>query len=53
MNGRFLYVYVLRSLKDGEFYTGFSSDLKARLATHEAGQVPSTKVKGSVLAIDN
>jgi putative endonuclease len=43
MNGRFLYVYVLRSLKDGEFYTGFSSDLKARLATHEAGQVPSTK----------
>lgn len=37
------YVYVLRSTKDGQFYTGFSGDLKNRLAQHNAGKVPSTK----------
>ncbi len=43
MSARFHYVYVLRSLKDDQLYTGFSSDLKARIAAHEAGEVPSTK----------
>jgi predicted GIY-YIG superfamily endonuclease len=27
------YVYVLRSLKDGNLYTGYTSDLRARIAT--------------------
>lgn len=38
----FCYVYVLRSQPDGQFYTGFSHDLKRRVAEHAAGEVPST-----------
>lgn len=30
-------VYILRC-SDGSFYTGFTTDLEARLAKHEAGQ---------------
>ncbi len=37
------YVYVLHSEKDGLFYTGATSDLKARLYEHEKGKVRSTK----------
>lgn len=40
---RFHYVYVLRSLADGNFYTGYTNDLRRRLTEHEAGQVQSTK----------
>ena len=37
------YTYVLRSTKDGKFYTGFTKDLKIRFEQHCKGQVPSTK----------
>jgi len=40
---KFHYVYVLRSRKDGRFYTGSRSDLKARFKLHNAGQVQSTR----------
>ena len=36
------YVYVLLSGKDNKFYTGFTDDLKRRVAEHEAGRVHST-----------
>ena len=37
------YVYILRSEADSErFYTGITSDLKARLARHNAGEVSHT-----------
>jgi putative endonuclease len=36
------YVYILQSLKDGQFYTGCSDDLKRRLAEHANGTVAST-----------
>ena len=36
------YVYVLRSMKDGNFYTGYTSDLKKRLEEHTEGLTPST-----------
>ena len=39
---QFVYVYVLRSQHDGEFYVGFTRDLKQRLAEHSAGRVAST-----------
>ena len=39
----FHYVYVLRSLKDNKFYTGYSSDLKKRFREHQEGTVTSTK----------
>jgi putative endonuclease len=35
-------VYVLRSLKDCQLYTGFTSDLPSRLAAHDKGRSPST-----------
>jgi len=37
------YVYVLRSQADGNFYVGYTNDLKRRFAEHEAGRVPSTR----------
>ena len=37
------YVYVLRSLKDGRFYTGTTSDLRKRLEEHNRGKEPGSK----------
>jgi len=37
------YVYVLKSLKDGQLYIGYSSNLKARIERHNSGLVFSTK----------
>ena len=39
----YFYVYVLQSEKDGQFYTGFTSDLWKRLKEHLDGRVNSTK----------
>ena len=39
----YYYIYVLRSLKDNKFYTGYTSDLKKRLEKHKKGLVLSTK----------
>ena len=37
------YVYILQSMADSErHYTGVTGDLKARLAKHNAGEVPHT-----------
>jgi putative endonuclease len=36
-------VYVPRSETDGQLYTGCTRDLRARIALHHAGRVPSTK----------
>lgn len=37
------YTYILRSKKDGNLYTGFTPDLKRRVAQHNSGKVQSTK----------
>ncbi len=37
------YLYVLKSKKDGNFYTGSTSDLRKRFAKHNKGQVFSTR----------
>ena len=31
----FYYVYVLQSLKDGKFYTGYTENLKLRFEEHQ------------------
>jgi len=36
------YVYILKSLKDGKLYIGYSGDLKNRFKQHEGGKVSST-----------
>ena len=37
------YVYVLISLKDRNFYVGYTDNLKERLKQHQQGKVMSTK----------
>lgn len=39
----FYYVYVLFSMSDKQFYTGYTSDLRKRLDEHLSGKVCSTK----------
>lgn len=39
----YYYVYVLRSVKDSQFYTGLTRDLRMRLQMHNSGQVHSTR----------
>ena len=31
------FVYVIKSIKDGEFYTGFTDNLERRLLEHNQG----------------
>ncbi len=38
------YVYFLQ-LRDGDIYVGSTNDLRRRMASHERGQVNSTKAK--------
>lgn len=37
------YVYVLKSLKDGNLYTGFTENINKRLEKHNSGSVIATK----------
>jgi len=43
---KFCYVYLLRSTKDGRFYTGCTDDLRKRFKRHNDGKVASTKGRG-------
>lgn len=39
------FLYVLHSLKDGNFYTGITADLERRINEHEAGKNISTSYR--------
>ena len=39
----YYYIYILKSEKDGQFYTGYTKDLQKRLIQHNNGEVKSTK----------
>jgi len=39
------YIYILKSKKDGQCYTGSTNDLKNRLKEHNNGKVLSTKAR--------
>ena len=43
MISKYCYVYVLRSLKDNQFYVGLTKDLPVRVQQHNDGSVISTK----------
>ncbi|MBI5071328.1 GIY-YIG nuclease family protein [Candidatus Falkowbacteria bacterium] len=45
------YVYVLMSLKDKKFYTGYTKDLKSRFELHQKRKVESTKDRGPLVLI--
>ena len=40
------YVYVIRSVKDSRWYTGFTGDLRKRFKEHNSNEVFSTKNRG-------
>jgi len=40
------YIYVLQSMKDEDFYTGFTKNLKLRFEQHNKELVESTKDRG-------
>jgi putative endonuclease len=40
------YVYVLRSVRNGRFYTGSTGDLTKRLEEHARGKSPYTRYAG-------
>jgi len=42
----FYYVYVMRSKRDGAWYTGFTADLRKRLKEHNDGKSTYTKGRG-------
>jgi putative endonuclease len=39
----YFYVYILKSEKDGKFYTGYTNNLVRRVEQHNKGEVLSTK----------
>ena len=39
----YYYVYILKSLKDGKKYVGYTNNLPSRFEAHNSGKVPSTK----------
>ena len=47
----FYYVYVLKSLKDGKNYTGYTKNLKLRFEQHNNGLVESTKNRRPLVLI--
>lgn len=40
------YIYLLKSRKDNELYTGYTSNVDRRVQEHNKGQVVSTKLRG-------
>jgi len=38
------YIYILKSNKDGSYYTGCTDNITRRLSEHNMGKVKSTKV---------
>jgi putative endonuclease len=43
---KFYYVYVLRSKKTNQWYTGYTEDLRKRLKEHNDGKSKYTKKRG-------
>ncbi len=41
--GKYYYVYILKSLNDKKFYTGYTKNIKLRFEQHNSGFVESTK----------
>jgi len=39
---KYFYTYVLRSLKDGKLYIGWTDDLRFRIKQHNLGKVTAT-----------
>ncbi len=40
------FVYIIKSVKNGRYYTGFTSNLELRIKQHNDGQTKSLKNRG-------
>lgn len=47
----FYYTYILKSLKDDKFYTGYTKNIKLRFEHHSNGLVESTKNRRPLILI--
>lgn len=47
----FYYTYILKSLKDNKFYTGYTKNIKLRFEEHNKGLVDSTKDRRPLILI--
>jgi putative endonuclease len=47
----YYFVYVLLSEKDNQLYTGYTSNLRKRIDSHNQGDVPSTKQRRPLILI--
>ncbi len=45
------YTYIIKSNRDGKFYTGATSDLRKRFKLHNENKISATKNKGSFVLI--
>ena len=48
---KYFYVYVLKSQKDGMFYTGYTNNINNRVSEHNSGKVKSTKHRKPFLLV--
>jgi len=48
---QFYFIYVLRSLKDHQNYTGYTKNLRIRFEQHNNGEVESTKNRQPLVLI--
>jgi putative endonuclease len=46
MKKKYYYTYILQSLKTGNWYTGYTGDLRERFKQHNSNQNVSTKKRG-------
>jgi len=44
-------VYVLRSMKDGDLYTGMTSDIERRLRDHDSGKTRSLRYRRPLVLV--
>jgi putative endonuclease len=42
---KYYYIYVLKSGKDNNFYTGYTNNVNKRVKQHNVGEVQSTKYR--------
>ena len=47
----YYFTYVLKSLKDSKFYTGYTKNIKLRFEQHNKGLVDSTKDRRPLILI--
>ena len=48
---KYFFVYILKSQKDQNFYTGYTENLKIRLSQHNNGEVESTRKRRPLLLV--